>query len=221
MPARQSVGSGGQPTPKIKKIKRTPTPRASVPSKSLPGARKANKTYGPGPVTVYTTPAAVPKTTRRAIRATNSAVGAKVLKPVRKRVKADIVVRASTGARFARQGISGAGGAGAPAGFNGNVKGQVAVSRGWARMKGGAQARAKQHELGHALGLAHPGSKKDPYVGLGPKRRIAGGGVMGSAPEINRSEVRRIRRLRGLRALASTSAAPKRRVSKNVATKKR
>lgn len=201
MPARLSASGGAPKTPK--KVKQVKTPRASVPSKSLPHARSANASYGPNPVTVYTTPRAVPKTTVRAANTINAAVGARVLKPVRTAARADIVVRAVTAANMVRK-TGPAAGVGSPSGWNdGQAKGRVSILGSLAgdkKFMAKSASRLKQHEIGHALGLAHPGPKKNPYVGArGGGARSRHSGVMGSG-DLNRSEVRRIRRLRGLKA---------------------
>lgn len=222
MPARQSLGGG-------KKQSTTPRPKGgAIPSKTPTKVLGGGRQYGPGPVSVYTKPKASPATTQAAVNRWNRQAGQKIVKTTKVRKAADIVV--VKGKRGSQKAVSAAFGTpGSWGGRHSGRKGSVVVSSksaAVARNPADASTRnysAKlyQHELGHALGLAHPGPPKNPYlsaIGTNPdpspaqirrlRRRARESGIMGNGPRANTSE---IEHLKAFRAAAKTRARVKKR----------
>jgi hypothetical protein len=163
-------------------------------------------------VTVYTSQRAGRGITRQSIQKVNAAAGQQVFRPTRNKKAADVVVTGTskrverrTGTRNLTAGAEGANRA--------SGKGRVWAGYTTANspVKRSEKVRARAHELGHTIGLEHPGSKKNPYVqhydgvkASPSKSKSARSGLMGSGKTLNQSEVRR---LRALRAQAGIDAA--------------
>ena len=175
--------------------KRSPAPvKSARPTKRLAGAKAVNKSYGPGPVTVYVKSPSLTGATGAAIRRTNTQVGQKVFKQVNAPRKADVVVRSAKAKRAMNTGSPGYGG----------TKGQVKVGAQKALSdqslnKKAVVARTIQHELGHAIGLAHPGPAKNPYLQPVGSKKSRKSGIMGSGKRLNTNEVAEIKALRAHR----------------------
>lgn len=218
MPARQSTGGGGKPPAKTK------TPKAAQPAKRLPMGRQAAKNYGSGAAKVFTTPRANPAVTQKAVKRINTQVGRRVFKTTLREPRADIVVKLGHRSTWNASKGPFTSGVGKPGTWTKGGRGHIAISpyfdsrvprhtvkqirqgsreaglnprrnvRGFRNYVRRSAVPVREHELGHTVGLAHPGPKRtDPYLGLAAlvkkKQKRSSTGIMGVARRLNSAEV--------------------------------
>jgi hypothetical protein len=207
MAVAKAKGTGGK--------KKTEPKKSPTKAQKLPGAKAANKGYDAGPVTVHTTKPAKPAYTRAAVSKINSTVGKPVFKTTATRKSADVVVRSSNQPKSQGAAATGAPGYRGRPGVvkstpqaNSNSLRPHGVGKGTQTQKQRASTRdaargstkkrnvnVRAHELGHAIGLDHPGPEGNPYriKSLKQHRR---GGIMGSGSRLTTNEVKKIKQLR-------------------------
>lgn len=168
-----------------------------VKAKTMGGAVKTNKSYGSGPVSVYTAPKANPKRTQAAIKATNQQAGTRVFKATTNKAKADVVVKRTKGTNSQYGKTSNHAYQGSQT-KSGKGKAFIGVQS-LGDIPKATQRRVVQHELGHTIGLDHPGGKKNPYksTSLGTTKRASrNSGIMGSGRRLSESEVNKIKSIK-------------------------
>jgi len=169
--------------------------------------------YGGGPIRVYVDRTEHAALTKQGIAYLNKNLGFVAFQFAKSAKQADVIVTAKTQASAQDYGP------GAPTGMEGNSDGPGIVTQGVLGheiVAPGYEAQARQndirsmaHEMGHTIGLQHPGPPNNPYlttykknargqiVGFDPNApKTVGSGLMGSG-EISPHEEAVIRLLRG------------------------
>lgn len=146
-----------------------------------PDIEQVAHAYGAGPVTVYadtqntSRPEATLRNVAKAVAAWNAATSVSLFRLVPSREGADIVINANAatnpGSGHGLTQPGGAGGVGTPSASETGTRGQVSTFGDLAA----SQARVVKHELGHAVGLDHPGPPNAPYDD--PNAVMGGGNI--------------------------------------------